>query len=343
MDAAQALAAARTLVVKVGSSLAASEEAFSFEGLAEDIARRGGDTLVVTSGAVAFGRQRLALKGAALPERQALSAAGQTALMRCWEDALAGQGRVAAQLLLTPDVTDDRARYLNARAAIRSLLTADAVPVINENDAVTTAELRYGDNDGLAARVAGLVDADLLVLLSDVDGLYTGDPRTDAGAGHISLVPAGEAASLGLGATARGSGVGTGGMRSKVAAARLATGWGVPVIVASGRTARPLSAIAKGARCTLFEAGPARPARQRWLAGTAGRQGAVEIDEGAARALSGGASLLAVGVTAVPRAFRRGELVEVLASGTAVAFGLAATDSDGLDGIVLHKDDLVVI
>ena len=342
MDAAAALGAARTVVVKVGSALVGSDGPFSFDGLAADLAPLAGRVVVVSSGAVAFGRRRLDLVGDALPERQALSAAGQTALMRCWEDALGGQGLAAAQLLLTPDVTDDRARYLNARAAARALMAAGAVPVVNENDAVATEELRYGDNDGLAARVAGLVDADLLVLLSDVDGLYSSDPRTDAAAEHVPSVPPGDIEALASGATASGSGVGTGGMRSKVAAAQLSSGWGVPVIVASGRTARPLSAIAGGARCTLFEAGPARPARQRWLAGTASRQGAVEIDQGAARALARGASLLAVGVTGVPRAFRRGELVEVLSGGAPVAFGLAAVDSDALSGVVVHKDDLVL-
>ena len=342
MGAADVLRGARTVVVKVGSSLAASDGPFSFGGLASDLAPMAGRVCVVSSGAVAFGRRRLSLRGDSLPERQALSAAGQTALMRAWEDALAGERLVAAQLLLTPDVTDDRARYLNARAAARTLMAAGAVPVVNENDAVATEELRYGDNDGLAARVAGLIDADLLVLLSDVDGLYADDPRAVPDAAHVDVVPAGQAEALGRGATAAGSGVGTGGMRSKVAAASLATGWGIPVIVASGRTARPLTAIAEGARATLFEAGTARPARRRWLAGTAGRQGAVEIDAGAAAALAGGASLLAVGVTEVVRPFRRGELVEARAGGRPVAFGLAGCSSETLDGVVLRVDDLIL-
>ena len=342
MRAADALGAARTLVVKVGSSLAASDGPFDFAGLASDLAPLAGRVVVVSSGAVAFGRQRLGIEGGSLAARQALSAAGQTALMRRWEDALANEGLVAAQLLLTPDVTDDRARYLNARRAARALMDAGAVPIVNENDAVTTEELRYGDNDGLAARVAGLIGADLLVLLSDVDGLYSGDPRDDPRAVPIPFVSAGQAEAAGRGATASGSGIGTGGMRSKVAAAKLATGWGVPVIVASGRTARPLSAIADGARCTLFEAGRSRPARHRWLAGTATAQGMVIIDAGAAEAVRGGASLLAVGVTDVVRPFRRGELVAARHDGAGVATGLAACSSDALSGIVLRVDDLVL-
>ena len=346
MDAAS-LTDAPLLVVKIGSSLVAGGAPFSADGLAADLAAREGASVVVSSGAVALGlavRPALAKQG--LPGKQALSAIGQPRLMRLWEAALGGQGLGSAQVLLTPDVTDDRARYLNARAALRTLLGAGVVPVVNENDAVATDEIRYGDNDGLAARVAGLIGADGLVLLSDVDGLYTAPPDAP-GAAHVPRVGAGEgdAARAYAGGTGT-SGLGTGGMRSKVAAATLAASWGVPTLIASGRTARPLSALRAGARATLFEADRGAPARRRWLAGTKARQGAVEIDEGAAAALRRGASLLAVGVTSVTVPFRRGEVVEARAGGRVVAYGLAACAADavtrGAAKVVLHRDDLVV-
>ena len=338
------LADARLLVVKVGSSLVAGGAPFSADGLAADLAQRGGPCVLVSSGAVALAsavRPELAREG--LAGQQALSAIGQPRLMRLWESALAGQGLASAQVLLTPDVTDDRARYLNARAALRALIGASIVPVVNENDAVATDEIRYGDNDGLAARVAGLIGADALVLLSDVDGLYTAPPG-QPGAEPVPRVAPGGADHAVLHAGAGGTG--TGGMRSKVRAAGLAASWGVPTLIASGRTARPLTALAEGARATLFEAEPQAPARRRWLVGTKTRAGAVAIDAGAAAALSQRASLLAVGVTGVLTPFRAGEVVEARCEGRVVGFGLAACASDAIAAgeakIVLHRDDVVV-
>ena len=344
MDAAALLADARLLVVKVGSSLVAGGAPFSADGLARDLAARDGPSVLVSSGAVALGRAvRPDLVSAGLAGQQALSALGQPRLMRMWEAALGGQGRPCAQVLLTPDVTDDRARYLNARAALRALLGAGVVPVVNENDAVATDEIRYGDNDGLAARVAGLVAADALVLLSDVDGLYD-RPPSDPGAAHVPRVAFEDAEAVA--GYAGAGGTGTGGMASKLAAARLAASWGVPCVIASGRTERPLSALAEGARATLFEPDRSAPARRRWLAGTKARAGAVEIDAGAARALRGRASLLAVGITRVVTPFRRGEVVEARSGGQAVAYGLASCDAEavmsGAAKVVLHRDDLVV-
>ena len=344
MDAAALIADARLLVVKVGSSLVAGGAPFSADGLARDIAARGGPSVLVTSGAVALGRAvRPDLAAAGLAGQQALSALGQPRLMRLWEAALGGQGRPCAQVLLTPDVTDDRARYLNARAALRALIAAGVVPVINENDAVATDEIRYGDNDGLAARVAGLLGADGLVLLSDVDGLYT-VPPDQPGAAHVPRVAFEEAERAASYAGAGGTG--TGGMHSKLAAARLAASWGVPCVIASGRAERPLRALAEGARGTLFEPDTTAPARRRWLTSTKARAGAVEIDAGAAQALRGRASLLAVGVTQVLTPFRRGEVVEARADGRVVAYGLAACDAEavtrGAAKVVLHRDDLVV-
>ena len=344
MHAAALVADADLLVVKVGSSLVAGGAPFSADGLARDLAERRGPSVLVSSGAVALGRAvRPDLAEQGLAGQQALSAIGQLRLMRMWEAALGGQGRACAQVLLTPDVTDDRARYLNARAALRALLQGGVVPVVNENDAVATDEIRYGDNDGLAARVAGLAGADVLLLLSDVDGLYTAPPD-QAGAAHIPHVAAADA--RGAAAYAGEGGTGTGGMRSKIEAARLASSWGVPCVIASGRTARPLAALGSSARSTLFAPDRAAPARRRWLAGTKVRAGAVEIDEGAARALRDRASLLAVGVTRIVTPFRRGEVVEARRQGVGVAYGLAACDADAVERgeakIVLHRDDLVV-
>jgi glutamate 5-kinase len=281
--------------------------------------------------------------------RQALSAVGQTALMRRWQDALGTVGLAPAQVLLTADVTEDRQRYLNARAAFRVLHGAGLVPVVNENDAVATEELRHGDNDGLAARTAGLIGADTLVLLSDVDGLYTAPPGTE-GARHVPFVSREAAASLDLSSMGSVSGVGTGGMASKVQAARLASSWGVRVVIASGREARPLLALAEGeARGTVFKAaGEGASARWRWLSGQARPAARLSVDEGAARALRGGASLLAVGVTEASSGFAERGLVAIEGPDGPLGFGLAACDSSDIGTprpaslVVVHRDDLVL-
>ena len=337
---------AKRPVVKIGSSLL-EPGGLDPDGFCRDLFAlwpSGVTPVLVSSGAVAAGRRRGLTVPRGLAGRQALSAVGQGDVFARWRAALAGQGREAAQLLLTPDVTDDRGRYLNARAVLSQLAEAGVVAVVNENDAVSTEELRYGDNDGLAARVASLVGADLLVLLSDVAGLYTANPARDVGAAPVPVVPFGEAGALTQGATAEGSGSGTGGMRSKVEAASLAAGWGVPTVIASGLGPAPLSRLADAAQATLFEAGERRAARWRWIAGAVGRSGVVHIDQGAASALAGGASLLPIGVERVGRAFRQGEVVAIMTGGDEIGFGLAATGSEEMAAAkpVIRAENMVV-
>ena len=251
------LADARLLVVKVGSALVVdpqdgSADAAWLGALAADLARlrgRGQGVLIVSSGAVALGRRRLGLKRRplTLPETQAAAAAGQSLLMRAWEEALAPQGLAAAQVLLTRDDTEVRRRFLNARATLETLLELGVTPVVNENDTVATEELRYGDNDRLAARVAQMIGADLLALLSDVDGLYTADPRHDPTARHLPLVTQ---ITDQIEAMAGGANEGSGGMATKIAAAA-----GCSTLITLGRRPAPLAAVEAGERATLIKAG----------------------------------------------------------------------------------------
>ena len=364
-----ALATARRIVVKVGSSLIAGTDAGEADtawlaGLAADLARlraRGQTVVVVSSGAVALGRRRLGLRRRALtlPEKQAAAAAGQSLLMRAWEEALGPHGMTVAQILMTPDDTEVRRRYLNARATLETLLEIGAVPVVNENDTVATDEIRYGDNDRLAARVAQMAGADLLVLLSDVDGLYTADPRRDAGARHIRQV---RSLTAEVEAMAGGAHVGSGGMATKLEAARIAAAAGCATLIALGSRPAPLAAVDAGAPATLFEAA-ADPgaAYKAWIAGSLAPQGTVIVDAGAARALRAGKSLLAAGVTRVEGRFGKGDAVIVReAAGGEVARGLARYDavdagriiglkSDAIEaaigysaGPVIHADDLAL-
>ncbi|PPD41921.1 MAG: glutamate 5-kinase [Methylocystis sp.] len=315
------IASFRRIVVKVGSSLLVDPGAAAARGrwltrLADDIAalhRGGADVLVVSSGAVALGRSVLGLPHGALPleDSQASAAVGQIALARLWAEALHERGLVAGQVLVTFGDTEERRRYLYARECLTRLLSLRAVPVINENDTVATAEIRYGDNDRLAARVATMASADLLVLLSDVDGLYTAPPATDPRAKHLRIVPritaeieamAGGAASL----------YSRGGMRTKIEAAKIATTGGAHMVIADGREEAPIERIRKGERCTWFLT-PSNPitARKKWIAGSLEPKGAVHIDEGAERALRGGKSLLPAGVTRVEGAFSRGDCIVI--------------------------------
>lgn len=339
---------AKLAVVKVGSALITQTDEFTMGGVAADIREQPWHAVLVSSGAVAVGHELVpSLDPEATEDRHALSAIGQAALITRWQSAFEAHNRVAAQVLLTPDVTDDRRRYLNARAALRALLYHEVIPIVNENDAVTTREFRYGDNDRLAAKTAGLVDADILIILSDIDGLYTRNPDEDPNAEHVPFVSYGEAGKYFDVAQDARKGVGTGGMRAKLAAARIAIDWGVTTIIASGCRQHPIRDLITGeARCTVFEAGERLSARKRWLSGVHERAGAVDIDEGAVRAIKKDASLLAVGVTSVSAPFLKGDVIEIRHKDEVVGFGLAACDFTIANGatreVVMHKDNLIL-
>jgi len=366
------LASARTVVVKVGSALLVDAKTGNLrrdwlKSLCADVValkREDKQVLLVSSGAIALGRRALKLKSGPLrlEESQAAAAAGQVRLAEAYADILAGEGVVAAQVLLTLDDTEERRRYLNARATLKTLLELGAVPVINENDTVATAEIRFGDNDRLAARVASMMEADCLVLLSDVDGLYSADPTQDSTALHIPDVPAitQEIEAMAGGAV---SGVGRGGMASKLIAAKIATGAGCDVVIAKGKTDNPIAAVRSGARATRFHASttPAA-ARKRWIAGVLKPQGTLIIDAGAVRALADGKSLLPAGIRQVDGRFERGDAVVVRDSdGHEVARGLAAYGAGDAERIagkrsleieailgyrgrdeMIHRDDLAL-
>ncbi|MEO6248467.1 MAG: glutamate 5-kinase [Sphingomicrobium sp.] len=369
---AAALAAARRITVKVGSSLiVGKDDGVRDEWLASigaDIAAlhgQGKQVVLVSSGAVALGRTHLRLrKSGRLDHKQAAAAAGQALLMQAWERALAPHGIPTAQLLLTIDDTEQRRRSLNARATLEVLLAAGGLPVINENDSVATDELRYGDNDRLSARTAQLVKSDVLVLLSDVDGLYTADPSRNPGAAHIAFVPAITAEIEAHAGGAGSAGVGTGGMRTKLEAARIASGFGCATIIACGRDPHPLARLAEGARSTLIApSGSPASAYKAWIKAMLAPGGAVTIDDGAVRALIAGKSLLPAGVTLVEGDFDRGACVRVLdRAGSEVARGIAAYSAAEASLIrgrgsadiaaalgysrsdeLIHRDDLVML
>jgi glutamate 5-kinase len=315
--------AAHRVTVKVGSSLLVDGKGDGIRtawlsSLAEDVAelrREGRQVAIVSSGAVALGRQRLNLKRSPrLAVKQAAAASGQPLLMQAWEGALSPFGIPTAQLLLTLDDTESRRRWLNARATMEVILAQGALPVINENDTVATEELRYGDNDRLSARVAQMIQADLLILLSDVDGVYTSNPARDARARHIDRIGTITEEVERWAGGASGAGPGSGGMRTKIAAARIAQSFGCATMIASGREERPLLRLRSGeARATLIDAAgsPARAYKQ-WIAGTLVPAGSVRIDLGASAALSAGKSLLPAGATALEGTFERGVCLRVL-------------------------------
>jgi glutamate 5-kinase len=344
------VASARRLVVKIGSALlvdpvhAAPRTAW-LAGIAEDIAglRAGGaEVIVVSSGAIALARRTLKLtqKRLRLEEQQAAAAVGQIRLAQAWSEALLAHGITAAQLLLTLGDTEDRRRYLNARATLETLLGLGCVPVINENDSVATSEIRFGDNDRLAARVAEMMQADQLVLLSDIDGLYTADPKRDPGAAHIPVVAAMTPEVEAMGGEPP-PGYSSGGMRTKLLAARIATRAGCAMAIARGQIHQPLRALAGGARCTWFLPAPeGRSARKRWILGTLEPQGCLVIDAGAARALGQGSSLLPAGVRTLAGSFARGDAVEVTGpDGMPVARGLSAYASEDAARIIGHRSE----
>jgi glutamate 5-kinase len=361
----------RRIVVKVGSSLLVDAEAGRLKrawlaSLAADLAQlhaQGREMLVVSSGAIALGRRVLKLSGSLkLEESQAAAAVGQIALARGWAEALGEHGITTGQVLLTLWDTEERRRYLNARSTIVKLLEWSAVPVINENDTVATSEIRYGDNDRLAARVATMVSADALVLLSDVDGLYDRPPDETSGAKRIEIVrritPQIEAM-----AGAAGSELSRGGMRTKIEAGKIATSAGAHMVIASGRIDHPLAAIAGGGPSTWFLS-PGNPvtARKKWIAGSLEPKGTLHIDAGAVDALRRGKSLLPAGVTRVEGGFARGDAVIVRGpDGAEIGRGLSAYDAEDAGRIrgrssgeiqlvvgfagraeMIHRDDLVL-
>ena len=342
------LATAKLLVVKIGSALVVDHDQPRDPWLATvaaDIAAaraRGTQVIVVSSGAIALARPVLGLlhPRLRLEEKQAAAAVGQIRLAQAWSQALAGQGLTAAQLLLTLDDTEDRRRYLNARATLTTLLALGCVPVINENDSVATAEIRFGDNDRLAARVAEMVQADQLVLLSDIDGLYTADPKRDPEASHLPVIPTLTAEIEAMGGDPP-PGYSSGGMRTKLVAARIATQAGCAMAITLGATLHPLAALANGGRCTWFlPAEDGLTARKRWIAGSLQPAGRLVVDAGAARALAAGRSLLPAGVRAVEGEFERGDAVLIQSlDGATLARGLSAYASPDARRIAGHRSE----
>jgi glutamate 5-kinase len=362
---------AKRIVVKIGSALLVDAKTGEVKSawlstLIDDLAKakaRGADIIIVSSGAIALGRRSLGLpKGKLrLEESQAAAAVGQIALAQAWSEALRTKKIVAAQVLVTLTDTEERRRHLNARATLTTLLAQGAVPVINENDTVATSEIRYGDNDRLAARVASMMSADCLVLLSDIDGLYSAPPDK-AGATFIpevkEITPEIEAM-----AGKPVSGVGSGGMVTKIEAGKIALGAGCNMVIASGHEAHPLQRISDGERCTWFLAPlSALQSRKRWIAGTLQPVGRLTVDDGARGALGKGKSLLPAGVKKVSGNFARGDTVSVVdLEGVEIARGLVAYDSGDAARIaglksadieqtigyrgrdeIIHRDDLVM-
>lgn len=366
------LTAARRLVVKIGSTLLVDQVSGRLrqswlETLSADIADRraaGTEVLVVSSGAIALGRRILSLKTATLKleDSQAAAAVGQIALAHAWQQHLARHDLVAGQILLTLNDTEERRRYLNARATLNTLLRQGAVPVINENDTVATSEIRYGDNDRLAARVSSMMAADCLVLLSDVDGLYTAPPETP-GAAHVPVVEE-ITARIEAMAGKPTSGLGSGGMITKIEAGRIATGAGAAMVIAAGSPDHPLRRIIEDERSTWFlsKAEPVA-ARKRWIAGTLIPVGRLVVDDGAAGALRHGKSLLPAGITRIEGHFSRGDALSIVTtSGLEIARGLSAYDradaeriagrrSSEIEALIgyrgrdemVHRDDMVLM
>ncbi|RDL49718.1 Glutamate 5-kinase [Ensifer sp. M14] len=361
----------RRVVIKIGSALLVDRETGLkkawLDAMCADIAglrARGVDVLVVSSGAIALGRTVLKLPPGALKleESQAAAAVGQIALARAWSESLSTDAIIAGQVLLTLGDTEERRRYLNARATINQLLKLGAVPIINENDTVATTEIRYGDNDRLAARVATMVGADLLVLLSDIDGLYTAPPHLDPDARFLDTIaeitPEIEAMAGGA-----ASELSRGGMRTKIDAGKIATTAGCAMIIASGKPDHPMAAIEDGARSSWFApSGSPVTARKTWIAGQLLPAGTLSIDAGAEEALRSGKSLLPAGVREVKGTFSRGDTIAIIgATGREIARGLAGYDADEARQIagkksaeiaailgyagraaMVHRDDLVM-
>ncbi len=345
----------RRLVVKIGSALLVAPDgtirADWLAGVVDDIAARhaaGQQIIVVSSGAIALGARRLHLpKGGrgSLDDAQASAAVGQIALSHHWAGLLAARGMTAAQMLLTLDDLEHRRRYLNAAATLERLLSLGVVPVINENDSVATTEIRFGDNDRLAARIGQAAQADAVALLSDVDGLYTANPHVDPEARLVREVKRIDAAIVAMADGGSGSGMGSGGMASKIEAARIATGAGAHLAILSGKPMRPLSAWEQGANGTIFLARTGQRARKTWLAGRLVVKGRIVVDAGAEAALLKGNSLLPAGVTEVSGQFARGDVVDIIGpEGRAIARGLV--EYDGADALLVagkRKEEIAAL
>lgn len=367
------LATAKRIVIKLGSSLVADATKATarvawMQSVASDIATlhaAGKEIILVSSGAVALGRPHVGLDNGklTLEEKQAAAAAGQPLLMQAWQQAFSGHHIKTAQLLLTLDDSERRQRYLNARATFTTLLEHRLIPIVNENDTVATAELKFGDNDRLAARVAVMVSADMLVLFSDIDGLYTADPRKDKTAQHLPRIEKLTPDIMAMGGSAA-SGISSGGMKTKLDAAQMALAAGCHMAIARGDIDTPLTALQEGGRATWFVAST-KPqiARKHWIATSVDAKGALVVDDGAAKALASGKSLLPAGVKTIEGSFLRGDTVEVKnATGHVLARGIAAYSSSeasqiagkktadiaailGYEGrdTLIHRDDLAML
>ena len=340
----------KMIVVKVGSSLLVDDDKSVIntawlEGISGDIAAlraAGKNVVVVSSGAIALGCKLLHMQNGKLKlqEKQAAAAAGQVLLAHAWMEALGAHKVQTAQILLSPDDTETRRKHINARATMLTLLKLGAVPVVNENDTVATTEIRFGDNDRLAARVAAMIGADLLVLLSDVDGLYTANPNDHIQAKHLSTVPQITPDILAMAGPANAA-FASGGMVTKLEAARIATSAGCQMIICNGQNPCPLTRLQAGAKHTLFAAMQSpHTARKQWIAGSLTPKGTICIDDGAATALRSGRSLLPAGVISVTGQFDRGDLIEVENNaGVIIGHGLSSYSSDDAVLICGHKSN----
>ena len=364
---------AEKIVIKIGSALLFNPEENGLqtswlEGLVSDVARlhRGGkQVIIVSSGAIALGRDemRLAKGRIRLDEKQAAAATGQIILAQAWNDAFKAHEITTAQILLAPEDTETRRKHLNARSTMQTLLNYGCVPVVNENDTITTYEIRFGDNDRLAARVAAMMSADLLVLLSDIDGLYDKNPRRHDDANHIPVIESITDEIMAMGESANAE-FASGGMATKLAAAQIATQSGVAMLICDGSAVAPLSALSDGAKASMFTAKMApSTARKNWIAGALDCAGTITIDDGASTALGKGRSLLPAGVTKITGRFERGDVIEICnAKGQLLARGLSGYSAAeaqmlmgqksanfeaiiGYDGRaeLVHADDLVLI
>lgn len=346
------LAGHKRLVIKIGSALLVDDKSGKLRtewlaALASDIAAlkaEGRDVVIVSSGAIALGRRILGLAGKVLPldQSQAAASAGQIALSQAWASHLGQHGITTGQILLTPNITEERRYFLNARTTVNTLLGLGAVPIINENDSVATFEIRYGDNDRLSARVATMIEADMLVLLSDIDGLYTAPPAQNPDAVHIPLVaeitPQIEAMAGGA-----ASHLSRGGMTTKLGAGKIAASAGTAMIIALGTGLSPLQSLTAGGRHTLFApATNATAARKRWIMGTLEVTGQITIDDGAVRALKSGRSLLPIGVVKLRGDFVRGDVVAVRdLADREIARGLVGLDRDAADLVIGKKSETI--